>query len=80
MTSRTRPRRCQRLSRYVTCCVDGVDLTEAPYSERRKRLSQPFRQSPRIELAEQKIVRSVDELEKFFELAISEGAEGLVCR
>ena len=60
--------------------VDGVDMTLKPYPERRAMLEKIIRVGDRARLATQKIVKSVEELEEFFELAISEGCEGLVCK
>lgn len=60
--------------------VDGEDLTRRPYPERHERLARAVRATPRFQLAERRIVTSVAELESFFDLAISEGTEGLVCK
>ncbi len=60
--------------------VDGEDLTRRPYPERRAHLERVGETGPRFQLAERKIVASVPELEAFFELAVSEGTEGLVCK
>lgn len=60
--------------------LDGQDLTRASYPERRARLEEALALGPRLRLAEQKVVTDVAELEAFFDLAISEGAEGLVCK
>ena len=60
--------------------VDGEDFTRLPYPERRARLEQVIAPGPRVQLAEQRIVASVPELEDYFNLAISAGTEGLVCK
>ncbi len=60
--------------------VDGEDLTRRPYPERRAHLERVGETGPRFQLAERKIVASVPELEAFFELAVSEVTEGLVCK
>ena len=60
--------------------VDGEDLTRRDYPTRRARLAQVVSAQPRFQLAEQQIVSSVPELEAYFDLAISAGTEGLVCK
>lgn len=60
--------------------LDGDDLTPCAYVERRARLEQVVTTAPRLQLAERQIVSTVPELEAFFDLAISEGTEGLVCK
>ncbi len=60
--------------------VDGKDLTLDPFLQRRKALEKIIKQSDRIKPATQKPVSSPKELEDFFEEAISEGCEGLMCK
>ena len=60
--------------------LDGEDLTRRAYAERRARLEQVVTTSPRFQLAERQIVASVPELNAFFDLAVSAGTEGLVCK
>lgn len=60
--------------------VDGEDLTRRDYPTRRARLAQVVSAQPRFQLAEQQIVSSVPELEAYFDLAISAGTEGVVCK
>ena len=60
--------------------VNGEDLTLETFSERRTALEKMITQSDRIKPATQKIVRSPKELEDFFEEAIAEGCEGLMCK
>ncbi len=60
--------------------VNGEDLTLKPYPERRKYLERIVKENERISLAEYKIVSSPRELEEFFEQAISEGCEGVMCK
>ena len=60
--------------------VDGKDLTQEPFSQRRKTLEKIIKQSDRMKPATQKLVRSPKELEDFFEQAIAEGCEGLMCK
>jgi len=60
--------------------VDEKDLTEEPFLQRRKSLEKIIKQSDRMKPATQKLVRSPKELEDFFEQAIAEGCEGLMCK
>ena len=60
--------------------VDGKDLTLEPFPQRRKILEKIIKQSDRMKPATQKLVRSPRELEDFFEEAIAEGCEGLMCK
>jgi DNA ligase-1 len=60
--------------------VDGVDLTLEPFPRRRKALEKIIKQNDRLHPATQKSVTSPNELEDFFEQAISEGCEGLMCK
>ena len=60
--------------------VDGQDLTNAPYPKRREVLTKILEPGERAMLATYRLIDSVEELESFFEEAISEGCEGLVCK
>jgi DNA ligase-1 len=60
--------------------VDGKDLTQEPFPQRRKALGKIINQTDRIKPATQKIVTSPKQLEDFFEEAIAEGCEGLMCK
>ncbi len=60
--------------------VDSEDLTLEPYPVRRRALEKAVKQSDRIKIAKHIITGSVKELEKFFEEAIENGCEGLVCK
>ncbi|RLF24674.1 MAG: ATP-dependent DNA ligase [Thermoprotei archaeon] len=60
--------------------VDGEDLTLKPYTERRKYLMDILEESDRIKLAHYKLISSPRELEEFFEQAIAEGCEGIMCK
>jgi DNA ligase 1 len=59
---------------------DGKDLTLDPFPKRRKTLEKIIKQSDRIKPATQKLVSGPKELEDFFEEAIAEGCEGLMCK
>lgn len=60
--------------------IDGKDLTQEPYLTRRKALEKALSKSDRMTLAKQAIARSPKQLETFFEEAIADGCEGLVCK
>ncbi|MFB3888008.1 MAG: ATP-dependent DNA ligase [Candidatus Bathyarchaeia archaeon] len=60
--------------------VDGQDLTQTPYPDRRKALEAAIGKSDRVTLAMHIIVRNVKKLEAFFEEAIEDGCEGLMCK
>jgi DNA ligase-1 len=60
--------------------VDGKDLTQESFPQRRKTLEKIIQQSDRMKPATQKLVTSPKELEDFFEQAIAEGCEGLICK
>jgi DNA ligase-1 len=60
--------------------ADGEDLTHLPYLERRARLEEAVTLSPRLRLATAEQVHDEAELEAFFEQAIADGCEGLMCK
>ena len=60
--------------------ADGKDLTLESFPQRRKTLAKIIKQSDRMKPATQKLVSSPKELEDFFEQAIGEGCEGLMCK
>jgi DNA ligase-1 len=60
--------------------VGDEDLTLEPYPIRRRALEKAVKESDRVKIAKHIITNSVEELEKFFEEAIENGCEGLVCK
>ncbi len=60
--------------------VDGKDLTLDTYPARRKALENALKKSSRVTVAKNIITAKVKELEEFFEEAIADGCEGLVCK
>ena len=60
--------------------IDGEELLDLPYMERRKKLESILIPNENLVLAQMKIVRSVEELESFFLEAIAAGCEGLVIK
>jgi DNA ligase-1 len=60
--------------------VDGKDLTLDAYLVRRKALEKALKESDRFKAAKHIITSKVKELEAFFEEAIADGCEGLICK
>jgi DNA ligase 1 len=60
--------------------VDGEDFTESPYLTRRKALEKVIAKSDRLTLAKQTLARNAKQLDAFFEVAIADGCEGLMCK
>ncbi len=59
---------------------DGKDLTLEPYPVRRNHLEKIIEQADRVRVAEYIITDDPDELERFFEKAVENGCEGLICK
>jgi len=60
--------------------LNGVEYISKPYLERRKKLEEVVEETDYISLAEARIVDDPLELDKFFEQAISDGCEGIMCK
>ena len=60
--------------------VEGKDLTLDAYPLRRKMLEKVLKGSERVKAAKQIKTGSLKELEAFFEEAIEDGCEGLICK
>ncbi len=60
--------------------VDGKDLTFEPYPARRKLLEKVVGRSEHTTTANYIVAKNAEELEKFFQEAIENGCEGLVCK
>jgi DNA ligase 1 len=60
--------------------VDNKDLTNQSFVNRRKALEEIIDVADNITLAKQKKVTNLDEFESFFEEAVENGCEGLVCK
>ena len=60
--------------------VDGQDFTHEPYPARRKALEKALSKNDRISLARNILASSPKQLESFFEEAIEDGCEGLMCK
>jgi DNA ligase-1 len=59
---------------------EGKDLTQTPYQQRHQTLLKSIEKNDRVQPAQHLITNNVDELEKFFEQAIQEGCEGVICK
>jgi len=60
--------------------VDGKDLTLKPYPVRRRALEETVEASDRVKIAKHIVTDNVEELEKFFQEAIENGCEGVLCK
>ncbi len=60
--------------------LNGDELINKPYPDRRKILEDNLKITDRIKLAERVIVDNVEDLEKFFLQAIEDGCEGVMCK
>ncbi len=60
--------------------VDGKDLTLEPYPVRRRHLEKTVEEGDRVKVAEHLISDSPEELEEFFEKAVENGCEGILCK
>jgi len=60
--------------------IDGKDLTLAAYPSRRALLEKTLREDDRVRAAKQIETSNLKKLEEFFEEAISNGCEGLICK
>jgi DNA ligase-1 len=59
---------------------DGHDFTLTPYLERRIELTKIVKESEPVRIAEQFMTEDADELERYFDKAVSMGCEGLVVK
>jgi DNA ligase-1 len=60
--------------------VDGEDLTNHSYLSRTERLKRIVREGRNVKIATRLISDSAGEIESFFDRAINDGTEGLVCK
>ncbi|MDQ7828864.1 MAG: ATP-dependent DNA ligase [Armatimonadota bacterium] len=60
--------------------ADGEDLTRRPYPERREALVRAVATSERLQLVTWTLVDSAEALERFFEQAVADGCEGVICK
>ena len=71
-----------RLFVFDLLYADGADLTPLPYTQRRERLAALIGERERdvLALAATEVVAEPEELQRFFEQAISQGLEGIVAK
>ena len=60
--------------------IDGKDLTKETYLTRRKMLEETVTESDHLKIVKYVVTSNAAELEKFFQEAIENGCEGLVCK
>lgn len=60
--------------------INGGDLLNEPYLERRRKLEEIVIESEKVKIATSKIIGDVKELDEFFMSAVEMGCEGLVCK
>jgi DNA ligase-1 len=60
--------------------ADGEDLTHLPYLERRARLAEAITPAPQLQLATAKEVDNETDMEAWFDQAVADGCEGLLCK
>lgn len=60
--------------------ADGKDYTLKPYPTRHEKLLQLVRESERVETARFRSVDNVRDMEDFFEEAVADGCEGIICK
>jgi len=60
--------------------ADGVDFTIKPYPQRRDPLSKAVVKSDWVEISNQLVTSSPDEIEHYMEQAVSDGCEGLMLK
>ncbi|AGB04153.1 ATP-dependent DNA ligase I [Aciduliprofundum sp. MAR08-339] len=60
--------------------LDGEDLTQKPYPERRKILERVIQPTDRVKFAHRIVSSDISEIKDFFNHAIEDGCEGLVAK
>lgn len=60
--------------------AEGKDYTLETYLSRRRKLEQIILKNDRVKPSESRIVSNVEEMELFFEKAVENGCEGLMCK
>jgi DNA ligase-1 len=60
--------------------AEGKDYTLEPCLSRRRKLEQILLENDRVKPSESRIVSNVEEMELFFEKAVENGCEGLMCK
>lgn len=67
---------------YLFDCLylNGKDLTQTPYTNRRKKLISCISEADRVKLAEVLVTSDADEAEAFFQKVIGKGGEGIMAK
>ncbi len=67
---------------YLFDCLylDGADLTQTPYTNRRKKLEKSIKETDRIKLAEVLITDDPEKAEEYFAKVIGKGGEGIMAK
>lgn len=60
--------------------VDGASTMHEPYAERRARIEDLFELGERVQLATMKLCDDAASVEAFFQQAVQDGAEGIMCK
>jgi DNA ligase-1 len=60
--------------------VDGKDYTTEPFLARRRTLEQTIAEGDQVNIAESAVINDVEDMERFFEKAVENGCEGLMCK
>jgi len=60
--------------------LNGRDLTELAYPERRKALVKAIKQTQHVKVAQQMITTQPDELDRYMHQAVADGCEGLIVK
>ncbi|MEE9268529.1 MAG: ATP-dependent DNA ligase, partial [Thermoplasmata archaeon] len=68
------------LMAFDCLALDGEDLLERPYTDRRAALGRALRETERVRLAEQIVTDDLEEARRFFEKVIEQGGEGLIAK
>lgn len=69
-----------RLFMFDMLYLDGEDMTQTPYAERRRVLSESFSEDPLLTLTTMEVVESEAEAEEFFDRAIASRCEGVMAK
>ncbi len=69
-----------KLFAFDVMYVEGEDVMDKPYKERRKILEEIIEKGETIELSERIIARGVKELRDFFESCVERGLEGIMAK
>jgi DNA ligase-1 len=59
---------------------DGLDLTDAPYLERRKALQDCFKETEEVHYSEMRVLDNEADVDAFFQEALRDGCEGLMAK